>query len=116
MRILTLFFSLFVVVTLFGCKTEPTYTLPNNYVVLISEEANSDSEWRTVAEALATKHSASIITFAEAPRDVLDSLRQINPRYVAIVHLKILVETTLSTFTLCVVRWMRISMPTSFGV
>ena len=85
MRKLTLFFSLFVVVTLFGCKAEPTYTLPNNYVVLISEDANSDSEWRAVAEALATKHSATIVTFAEAPRQTLDSLRQINPRYVAIV-------------------------------
>ena len=85
MHKLTLFFNLLLVAVLFGCKAEPTYTLPNNYVVLISEAANSNSEWRGVAEALATKHNASIITFAEAPRQTLDSLRQINPRYVAIV-------------------------------
>ena len=42
MRKLTLFFSLLLATALFGCKNAD-YTLPNNYVVLISQEAHDDS-------------------------------------------------------------------------
>lgn len=85
-RLYILFLS-FIALLFAGCNTaeRPSALLENNYLVLASEDVANDAEWMAVAEKLAKKHNSHIVTFAEAPRDVLETLRAENPRYVAIV-------------------------------
>lgn len=45
----------------------------------------SDEAWKEVANTIALKHDAEIVTFATAPRDVLQEIREVYPRYVAII-------------------------------
>lgn len=66
-----------------GCNNATL--LENNYLVLASEDVAGDAEWMAVAESLAAKHNATIVTFATAPADAMETLRAENPRYVAIV-------------------------------
>ena len=47
----------------------------------------SDEAWREVANTIALKHNAEVVTFVELPREALDALRSHNPRYVAIVDM-----------------------------
>ena len=60
--------------------------MDDNYVVLASEAVQQDAEWLKVAEALQQKHSAELIIYKESPCETLEALRQIKPRYVAIVE------------------------------
>ena len=84
---LNIFFLSFIALLLVGCNTSerPSTLLENTYLVLASEDVANDAEWMAVAEKLAEKHNSHIVTFAEAPRDVSETLRVENPRYVAIV-------------------------------
>ncbi|MBR4028681.1 MAG: hypothetical protein IKJ08_03760 [Alistipes sp.] len=82
MRKLTLLFALLAAIFNIGCKSN---TLQNNYLVLASEDVMSDEAWKEVANTIALKHNAEIVTFATAPRDVLQEIREVYPRYVAIV-------------------------------
>ncbi len=56
------------------------------YVVLASETVHQDSEWNAVAEKLQAKHSAKLFYFNRQPREALDQVRNLSPRYVAIVE------------------------------
>lgn len=47
----------------------------------------SDEAWKEVANTIALKHNAEVVTFVELPREALDALRSNNPRYVAIVDM-----------------------------
>lgn len=47
----------------------------------------SDEAWKEVANTIALKHNAEVVTFVELPREALDALRSYNPRYVAIVDM-----------------------------
>lgn len=47
----------------------------------------SDEAWKEVANTIALKHNAEVVTFGELPREALDALRSNNPRYVAIVDM-----------------------------
>lgn len=47
----------------------------------------SDEAWKEVANTIALKHNAEVVTFVELPREALDALRSHNPRYVAIVDM-----------------------------
>lgn len=47
----------------------------------------SDEAWKEVANTIALKHNAEVVTFGELPREALDALRSHNPRYVAIVDI-----------------------------
>lgn len=47
----------------------------------------SDEAWKKVANTIALKHNAEVVTFVELPREALDALRSNNPRYVAIVDM-----------------------------
>lgn len=47
----------------------------------------SDEAWKEVANTIALKHNAEVVTFVELPREALDTLRSNNPRYVAIVDM-----------------------------
>ena len=58
-----------------------------NYVVLARTDVIENAEWNRVATTLANKHRAEIIRFAEKPEEALPRLKQIRPRYVAIVDL-----------------------------
>ena len=44
-----------------------------------------DAEWAEVANAIATKHNADIVTFTAEPREALPQIIEAYPRYVAIV-------------------------------
>ena len=57
----------------------------SDYLVIASESVMQDAEWVEVADAIASKHNAEIVTFATAPREALDKIREAYPRYVAIV-------------------------------
>ena len=67
-----------------ACTTNEQIKEPD-YLVLASETVMNDAEWAKVAEALASKHSAEIITYTTAPRDVEEAIREAYPRYVAVV-------------------------------
>ena len=84
---LNILFLSFIALLFVGCNTaqRPSALLENTYLVLASEDVANDAEWMAVAEKLAKKHNSHIVTFAEAPGDVLETLRAENPRYVAIV-------------------------------
>ena len=57
----------------------------SDYLVIASECVMQDSAWAEVANALAEKHDAEIVTFATAPREALEQIKEAYPRYVAIV-------------------------------
>ncbi|MBO7189807.1 MAG: hypothetical protein J6V55_04390 [Alistipes sp.] len=57
----------------------------SDYLVIASECVMQDAEWAEVADAIAEKHDAEVITFATAPREALEQIREAYPRYVAIV-------------------------------
>ena len=57
----------------------------SDYLVIASERVMNDAEWAEVANALAEKHDAEIVTFTTAPRETLEKIKEIYPRYVAIV-------------------------------
>lgn len=76
-----LLLALFCVITLSSCNR-----VEDSYVVLISKAIENDSAWIGVANSLSMKYDAEIIVYEESPRDVLDQLRELYPRYVAIVE------------------------------
>ena len=58
----------------------------DSYVVLISKAVENDTAWIGVANNLSMKHDAEIVVYEESPRDAFDKLKELNPRYVAIVE------------------------------
>ena len=84
MRKISVILTLIAAVFNIGCNKN---TLENNYLVLASEDVMADEAWQQVAHCIATKHNAEVVTFAEMPREALTALRDINPRYVAIVDM-----------------------------
>lgn len=68
------------------CKTEEVAT-EDDYLVLASAAVMNDAEWQAVANSLAEKHNADIVTFEAAPREALEAIREAYPRYVAIVDM-----------------------------
>ena len=55
------------------------------YVVAMSRVVSEDEAWADVAEALRLKHSADVVVYESSPSELLDTLRSLKPRYVAIV-------------------------------
>ena len=58
----------------------------DSYVVAVSRAVAEDKPWADVAEALRLKHSADVVVYELSPCELLDTLRSLNPRYVAIVE------------------------------
>ena len=58
----------------------------DSYVVAMSRAVAEDKPWADVAEALRLKHSADVVVYESSPCELLDTLRSLNPRYVAIVE------------------------------
>lgn len=74
---------LYVVIALFAMSCAATTP---DYVVIKSRAVSEDKAWADVAEALRLKHSAAIVEYESSPCELLDTLRSLNPRYVAIVE------------------------------
>lgn len=72
--------------SLFSFVSCAKVVMDDTYVVLASEAVQQDAEWFKVAEALQQKHSAELIIYKESPCETMDALREIKPRYVAIVE------------------------------
>ena len=73
-------------ITAVACTTTPR-ELENSYVVLVSEDVTTDQEWSVVANRLSAKHSAPIIEFTASPTELIDTLKVLRPRFVAIVDI-----------------------------
>ena len=58
----------------------------DSYVVAVSRAVAEDKPWADVAEALRLKHSADVVVYESSPCELLDTLRSLNPRYVALVE------------------------------
>ena len=71
--------------TLFTIVATSCNTSNNDYLVLASEAVMQDAEWVEVANAIASKHNAEVVTFTTAPREGLEQIKEAYPRYVAIV-------------------------------
>lgn len=81
-----LYFVLFTICfSVIGLLTSCT-NQQDGYVVLVSKVVAEDAEWLSVAEKLAAKHHAEIVAYDQKPREVLAQIKELNPRYVAIVE------------------------------
>ena len=58
----------------------------DGYVVAVSRTVSDDKAWADVAEALRLKHSAEVVVYESSPCELLDTLRSLKPRYVALVE------------------------------
>ena len=58
----------------------------DSYVVAMSRAVSDDKAWADVAEALRLKHSADMVVYESSPCELLDTLRSLKPRYVALVE------------------------------
>lgn len=56
------------------------------YVVMASADVRGDAAWMEVVGALQARHKAEVVFYDAAPRDALDELRGLSPRYVAVVE------------------------------
>ena len=58
----------------------------NEYVVIAGKSVVEDSLWNQVAQALVEKHGAASLSYDESLEELLPQLRELRPRYVAIVE------------------------------
>lgn len=58
----------------------------DGYVVAASRDVQADAEWMKVVEVLAKRHKATILYYKEKPTELLEDLRYLRPRYVAVVE------------------------------
>ena len=58
----------------------------DGYVVAVSRTVSDDKAWADVAEALRLKHSADVVVYESSPCELIDTLRSLKPRYVALVE------------------------------
>lgn len=62
-------------------------TLPDSYVIVAGKTLEKDTEWRPVIDALSQKHdNAPVIYYHNSPYETLYRLKQLRPRYVAVVE------------------------------
>ena len=79
-------FSLLALIGFVACNESKIKSADEAYVVITSEAVQNDAEWMAVADALKGKHSADIVCYKSSPVELIDTLRKLNPRYVAIVE------------------------------
>lgn len=53
-----------------------------SYAVVVSTSTMRKPQWKSVAEALQSKHTAHVITYAEDIGETLDSLKAVFPKYI----------------------------------
>lgn len=69
------------------CFTISSYALPcKEYVVVAGKSILGDTEWMNVAKLLQKKHKAVLVSYNDSLEEILPILREVNPRYVAIVE------------------------------
>lgn len=84
-KIMRSLFITTIALLMLSCTTIST-EVADSYVVAVSRAVNEDKPWADVAEALRLKHSADVVVYESSPCELLDTLRSLNPRYVAIVE------------------------------
>ena len=57
----------------------------SDYVVVIDAKTYQQQAWKQVADALIKKHDGELATYEDAPREVLETLQQLHPRYTCFV-------------------------------
>ena len=58
----------------------------SEYVVLVQEETLADVSWKKVVDKLVQDHQAVVVTYCQMTSTGLSRLREIHPRYVAVVE------------------------------
>lgn len=56
------------------------------YLIVASKSVKESSDWMKVVEVLKKRHKAGVVFYNESLSEVLDDLKKIKPRYVAIVE------------------------------
>ena len=77
--------AMLVALPAFAREKKAAATDGRDYVVLASAAVKADAGWMKVVNALQTKHAAEVLYFDKAPREVLPALRELRPRYGAVV-------------------------------
>ena len=67
------------------CTTQPIYAQQKEYVVLASNQVSKDPSWEKVALELQRVHKAALLYYNESPNEIVHRLKELYPRYVAIV-------------------------------
>ena len=57
----------------------------NGYVVAASKEIRTDADWMNVVNALVKRHKATVVYYENGLGDILEQLRNLTPRYLAVV-------------------------------
>ena len=57
-----------------------------DYVVVTSKVVQADEAWMKVVEALVKRHKAAVLYYDKTPRELLEKLRHLAPRYMAVVE------------------------------
>ena len=61
-------------------------TIENNYLVIAGKDVQKDSAWNHVVNVLQEKHAADVLSYTNELDEILPQIREINPRYVALVE------------------------------
>lgn len=79
-------YLLMLLIGIFLCSASAK-SLPNNYAIVAGKTLEKDPEWRPVIDALSQKHdNAPVIYYHNSPYETLYRLKQLRPRYVAVVE------------------------------
>ena len=82
-----LLIAVLAIMMLVSCDDKADVVVDGDYLVVASDAVMADDEWSAVAETLAARHNADIVTFTSLPREALDAIREAYPRYVAVVDM-----------------------------
>ena len=72
-----------VLLLLMGCQSVPQ---TSEYVVIAGKGITVDTAWNKVAASLVAKHQATLVSYEQSIDEVMPQLKQLRPRYVAIVE------------------------------
>lgn len=63
-----------------------TAAVKDVYVVVASKSVKESKDWMEVVKVLQKRHKADVVFYEKSPSELLNKLKNINPRYVAIVE------------------------------
>lgn len=72
-----------IVGSVFAGNRRPVKVEGCEYVVLASRSVEQEQAWKEVVEVLRELHAAEVVYYVKEPREALEELRRIHPRYVA---------------------------------
>lgn len=85
-KVLIVACAMLVALPSFSQKKKAGKNVGNEYVVLATSAVKGDAAWMEVVNALQAKHGAEVVFFDKAPRESLETLKTLRPRYVAVVE------------------------------